>query len=147
MPTLQHPRSCHFLETVSLSSVSQVCRVTPWTSYPCSTKSAAATELSTPPDIPSTTLFIFLLYSSPYCEIMTLLCSAGLFRLSLDDFSPRSPCASHVPLRRTPSSTSRRGVVMVPMRAAVETSFTFSLPVTLPLILPALMIVPALTSP
>src|SRR5205823_2088082 len=58
MPTLQHPRSCHFFEVVSGSSGSHVWRVTPWTWYPCSTRSAAATELSTPPDMPTTTVFI-----------------------------------------------------------------------------------------
>ena len=41
----------------------QICMVTPITSYPCSFKRYAATEESTPPDIPTTTFFAAILFS------------------------------------------------------------------------------------
>src|SRR5262245_20070808 len=56
IPILQQPRSCHFFEAATvLSSCSHTWSVTPWTSYPWRTSKAAATELSTPPLIPSNT--------------------------------------------------------------------------------------------
>src|SRR5215510_4529780 len=57
IPILQQPRSCHRLDGTTLtSSCSQTCKVTPWTSKPWRTSNAAATELSTPPLIPSKTV-------------------------------------------------------------------------------------------
>src|SRR5438034_9680251 len=57
MPTLQQPLSCQRFETATdSSSGSQTWSVTPWTSKPCSTRRAAATELSTPPLIPRITV-------------------------------------------------------------------------------------------
>src|SRR5574341_1900733 len=56
-PTLQQPLSCQRFETAAdSSSGSQTWSVTPWTSKPCSTRRAAATELSTPPLIPRITV-------------------------------------------------------------------------------------------
>src|SRR5699024_11334270 len=42
------------------SSSCQICMVTPITSQPCSFKSQAATEESTPPDMPTTTFFLLI---------------------------------------------------------------------------------------